>query len=58
MPKGAVRETQKKFTYHRVRKGDTLTYLARLYDTSVGEIKRANRIGRFIYSGQLLVIPK
>ncbi|MBI2646002.1 MAG: transglycosylase SLT domain-containing protein [Deltaproteobacteria bacterium] len=58
IPSQLVAKAQKKFIYHRVRRGDTLTYLARFYDTSVGEIRRANRIGRFLYSGQTLIIPK
>lgn len=58
IPSQMVAKTQKKFIYHRVQRGDTLTYLAHFYDTTVGEIRRANRIGRFLYSGQTLVIPK
>ncbi|MBI3019095.1 MAG: transglycosylase SLT domain-containing protein [Deltaproteobacteria bacterium] len=58
IPSQLVAKAQKKFIYHRVRRGDTLIYLARFYDTSVGEIRRANRIGRFLYSGQTLIIPK
>ena len=58
IPSQLVAKAQKKFIYHRVHRGDTLTYLARLYDTSVSEIRRANRIGRFLYRGQTLIIPR
>lgn len=58
IPQERKSSRQKQFTYHRVRRGDTLIYLARLYETTVGEIKRANRIGRVLYAGQVLVIPK
>ncbi len=58
LPREDVRAEQKTFTYHRVRRGDTLTHLASLYDTTIGEIRQANRIGRYLYAGQLLVIPK
>lgn len=51
-------QKQSKVTYHRVRRGDTLIYLARLYDTTVSEIRDANRIRKHIFTGQLLVIPK
>ncbi len=45
--------------YHRVRKGDTLTGIARTYRTSVGTIKRANHLNRgsTITIGKILKIP-
>lgn len=43
---------------HRVRKGDTLWDLARLYDTSVNAISRANHLdGNRIRVGQELILP-
>ncbi|MFD2256277.1 LysM peptidoglycan-binding domain-containing protein [Luteolibacter algae] len=44
---------------HTVRKGDTLSGLARRYGTSISKIKSANRIsGTVIRLGQTLTIPK
>lgn len=44
---------------HRVRKGQTLAYLARRYRTSVRAIKRANRIrGTMIREGRVYRIPR
>lgn len=47
------------FVYHRVRKGDTLSGIARKYKTSVRAISAANNIGRKhrIYAGKILKIP-
>ena len=48
------------FVYHRVRKGDTLSGIAKHYGTSVGAISRCNNIGRShrIIAGKVLKIPK
>ncbi len=44
---------------HTVRKGDTLSGLARKYGSSISKIKSANRIsGTVIRLGQTLTIPK
>jgi membrane-bound lytic murein transglycosylase D len=45
--------------YHRVRRGETLSYLAKRYRTTVTAIARANNIRRtnFIREGQRLKIP-
>ncbi|WP_022664620.1 lytic transglycosylase [Desulfospira joergensenii] len=47
------------FVYHRVRRGDTLSGLARRYKTSVRAISLANNIGRThtIVAGKVLKIP-
>ncbi len=43
--------------YHRVRKGETLSHIARRYGTSVRKLKAWNGIrGHLIYPGQKLVI--
>jgi len=43
---------------HRVRRGETLSAIARKYGTSMAEIKKVNRIrGTRIYAGQALTIP-
>lgn len=43
---------------YRVRRGDSLTIIARRFGTSVGEIRRANRLkGSRILAGQKLKIP-
>lgn len=45
-------------TLYRVRRGDSLTVIARRFGTSVGEIRRANRLkGSRILVGQKLKIP-
>ena len=45
-------------TQYRVRRGDSLTVIARRFGTSVGEIRRANRLkGSRILVGQRLTIP-
>jgi len=47
------------FTYHKVRRGDTLSGLARRYGTSVSRIKQSNRIsGTVIRLGETLKIPR
>jgi membrane-bound lytic murein transglycosylase D len=50
---------QKSYVYHRVRRGETLSSIARKYRTSVTRIAEANRIRRkhFIRVGQQLKIP-
>ena len=47
------------YTYHRVRRGQTLSYLAVKYRTSVSAIARVNRMSRggIIRVGQKLKIP-
>jgi membrane-bound lytic murein transglycosylase D len=46
-------------TTHRVRRGETLTTIARRYDVEVNEIRHANDLrGSVIQLGQVLVIPK
>lgn len=51
---------RKSFVYHRVRKGQTLSTIARKYRTSVPAIARANNINRrnYIVAGKLLKIPQ
>jgi LysM repeat protein len=45
-------------TLYPVRRGDSLTIIARRFGTSVGEIRRANRLkGSRILAGQKLKIP-
>jgi membrane-bound lytic murein transglycosylase D len=58
IPQKYTHRAQRRFVYHKVRKGDTLSYLASRYRTSVSRIRSANRLGRFIYAGQTLVIPR
>ena len=49
---------KRSYVYHRVRKGETLSQIARRYRTSVIAIKRANSMTRnLIRSGQRLKIP-
>ncbi len=44
---------------HKVKKGDTLSGLARKYGSSISKIKKANNIkGTIIRLGQTLTIPK
>lgn len=47
------------YVFHRVRKGQTLSGIAKKYKTSIGAIARANNIGRSnrIYAGKVLKIP-
>ncbi len=46
-------------TRHVVKKGDTLTAIARRYSCSVATIQRANKIsGSLIHPGKSLVIPR
>ncbi|MFO8048962.1 MAG: LysM peptidoglycan-binding domain-containing protein, partial [Desulfosudaceae bacterium] len=50
---------QRQFVYHRVRRGEALSTIARRYRTSVANIARANNIYRhnYIKAGRLLKIP-
>ena len=46
-------------TTHRVRRGETLSTIARRYDVETNEIRHANNLrGSVIQPGQVLVIPK
>lgn len=47
-------------TYYTVQRGDTLSSIARRFNTTVEAILRANNIANpnYIYAGQKLVIPK
>ena len=46
-------------TTHRVRRGETLSTIARRYDVELNEIRHANNLrGSVIQPGQVLVIPK
>ena len=46
-------------TRHTVKRGDTLSHIAKRYGSSVSAIRRANGIsGSLIYPGQKLVVPK
>jgi len=51
---------QRAFVYHRVRSGQTLSFIARKYRTSVRSIMRTNKLRRsnFIVAGKLLKIPQ
>ena len=58
MPSKYQHDSQRRFVYHKVRSGDTLSYIARRYGATVASIRDANRLGKFIYAGQTLVIPR
>lgn len=46
-------------TRHTVKRGDTLSHIARRYGSSVSAIRRANGIsGSLIYPGQKLIVPR
>ncbi len=51
---------RKAFVYHRVRRGESLSTIARKYRTNVKRIARANNINKrnFIVTGKLLKIPQ
>jgi membrane-bound lytic murein transglycosylase D len=56
-----VQNTQKRYasnsTYHRVRRGENLSLIAKKYRTSVVQLKRMNRIsGNFLKVGQSLKV--
>jgi membrane-bound lytic murein transglycosylase D len=55
----AWKPPQRSYVYHRVRRGETLSLIARKYGTSVTSIANANGIRRkhFIRVGQRLKIP-
>ena len=48
-----------RYTYHRVRRGDTLSAIATQYNTTVSKISRANNIKKnyLIAAGKVLKIP-
>jgi membrane-bound lytic murein transglycosylase D len=47
-----------KWLRHKVQRGDTLSHIARRYDTTVTALREANRLrGNTIRSGQQLIIP-
>ncbi len=50
---------QKKFVYHRIRRGESLSAIAQKYRTTMTRIARANNIYRYnhITAGKLLKIP-
>jgi membrane-bound lytic murein transglycosylase D len=58
IPRTLTKRNQRRSIHHRVRRGDTLSYLANRYDTTVRAIRSANQLGKFIYAGQVIVIPK
>lgn len=46
-------------TRHTVKRGDTLSHIARRYGSSVSAIRRANGIsGSLIFPGQKLIVPR
>ncbi len=48
-----------KMVKHRIRRGDTLSALARKYGTSIAEIKRVNRIkANYMRIGKILMVPQ
>jgi membrane-bound lytic murein transglycosylase D len=50
---------QRSYVWHRVRRGESLSTIARRYRTSVGKIKRANNLrGSMIRAGRKLKIPQ
>lgn len=48
------------FLYHRVRRGETLSTIAKRYRTSVSRIARVNKVGKknIIVAGKMLKIPQ
>jgi membrane-bound lytic murein transglycosylase D len=47
-----------KWLRHKVERGDTLSHIARRYDTTITALREANRLnGNTIRSGQQLIIP-
>jgi len=52
-------QPQRSFVYHRVRRGQTLSTIAKSYRSSVSQIARANNIRSYNYiaAGKLLKIP-
>lgn len=56
--KTTKKETTNETTYHKVRKGETLSTIAQRYGTTIKKLRRANNIkGDNIYVGQRLIIP-
>lgn len=59
--KGAAKtptaEAQPQYTRYKVRRGDTLSKIARRFEVGVDQLMELNRIGTRIYLGQLLLIP-
>jgi membrane-bound lytic murein transglycosylase D len=54
-----TRLPQRSYTWHRVRRGDSLSTIARRYRTSVSKIKRANNLrSSMIRAGRRLKIPR
>jgi len=51
----AIIATRSKLRYH-VRKGDSLYTIARRFSVSVSDLKRWNRVGRYIRPGQRLTV--
>jgi LysM repeat protein len=54
----AISRQDERFIYHRVRRGETLSSVAREYGISVRELKRANRGLLFPHEGDYLLIPR
>jgi len=59
IPDSLFRSHQRPSRYHRVRRGETVSRIARLYGVGVGEIMRVNMLDRSgtIYAGQRLRLP-
>lgn len=53
------KQVRRTYKYHRVRRGETLSVLAKRYGTSVKSITRANKLNRrgYIVAGKILKIP-
>jgi membrane-bound lytic murein transglycosylase D len=55
----ALEPPQPRTTTHRVRRGESLTTIARKYDVALSDIRAANNLhGSVIQPGQTLVIPR
>ncbi|MBI2026908.1 MAG: LysM peptidoglycan-binding domain-containing protein [Deltaproteobacteria bacterium] len=59
IPRSHFYAQQSRERYHRVRRGDTLSFVAKRYGITVASLMRANRLSqvRFIHIGQVLIIP-
>jgi len=57
---GDVQDTTQKTTVYRVKRGDTLEKIARKHNTSVGELRKLNKIKQsdVIFVGQNLKLPR
>jgi len=53
----AAKKETPSYTRYKVRRGDTLSKIARRFQVGVDQLKELNRIGTRIYLGQLLLIP-